>query len=164
MLRLSRFASFCRRVRTRMSWLRQEQGSASLEFITVGMVMLVPLVYLVLTMAAIQSGALAAEGAARQAARVFVQAENLEKAESAAARAIEFALDNHNVVAAAAQVSITCAPDPNDCLTRHGYVTVQVAITIDLPLAPPVLSGAFPLQVPLDAAATQQVSQFSGAR
>ncbi|EPR75822.1 putative membrane/secreted protein [Leifsonia rubra CMS 76R] len=148
-----------------MSWLRQEQGSASLEFITVGMVMLVPLVYLVLTMSAIQAGALAAEGAARQAARVFVQADNLEKAESAAARAIEFALDNHNVdAAAAAEVSITCAPDPNDCLTRHGYVTVQVAITIDLPLAPPVLNGAFPLQVPLDAAATQQVSQFSGAR
>ena len=63
-----------------------EQGSASLEFITVGMVMLIPLVYLVLTMSAIQAGALAAEGAARQAARVFVQSENLEAAHAAASR------------------------------------------------------------------------------
>ncbi|MGV8912966.1 MAG: hypothetical protein ACOH14_10175 [Rhodoglobus sp.] len=141
-----------------------QRGSASLEFITVGLIMLIPLVYLVLTMSSIQAGALAAEGAARQAARVFVQAETLAEAEGAAARAVEFALDNHRVDAAAAEVSITCAPDPQNCLARHSFVTVQVAVVVDLPFAPPVLSGAFPLQVPLDAAATQQVSQFAGSR
>ncbi|MGZ0213205.1 MAG: 1-hydroxy-2-methyl-2-(E)-butenyl 4-diphosphate synthase [Actinomycetales bacterium] len=141
-----------------------EQGSASLEFITVGMVMLIPLVYLVLTMSAIQAGALAAEGAARQAARVFVQSENLEAAHAAASRAVEFALDNHGVDAAGADVTITCAPDPNDCLARRGYVTVRVGVSVPLPLAPPVLSGSFPLEVPLDASATQQVSQFAGSR
>ncbi|MBH0099421.1 hypothetical protein I6E68_09760 [Salinibacterium sp. NSLL150] len=141
-----------------------ERGSSSLEFITVGMVMLIPLVYLVLTMSAIQSGALAAEGAARQAARVFVQADTLSEANAAASRAVEFALDNHNVDAASAAVTISCAPDPSDCLSRHNFVTVQVAIAVPLPLAPPVLTGSFPLEVPLDAAATQQVSQFAGSR
>lgn len=141
-----------------------ERGSASLEFVTVGLVMLVPLVYLVLTMSAIQAGALAAEGAARQAARVFVQAETLEQANAAASNAVQFALDNHGVDAADAAVTITCAPDPADCLARKSFITVQVAIAIDLPLAPPVLTGNFPLQVPLDAAATQQVSQFAGSR
>ena len=141
-----------------------ERGSASLEFITVGLVMLVPLVYLVLTMSSIQAGALAAEGAARQAARVFVQAQTLEQANAAASSAVQFALDNHGVDASDAAVTITCAPDPGDCLARKGFVTVQVAIAVDLPLAPPVLTGNFPLQVPLDAAATQQVSQFTGSR
>lgn len=141
-----------------------ERGSASLEFITVGLVMLVPLVYLVLTMSSIQAGALAAEGAARQAARVFVQAQTLEQANAAASSAVQFALDNHGVDATDAAVTITCAPDPGDCLARKGFVTVQVAIAVDLPLAPPVLTGSFPLQVPLDAAATQQVSQFAGSR
>lgn len=141
-----------------------EQGSASLEFITVGLVMLVPLVYLVLTMSAIQAGALAAEGAARQAARVFVQADNVADAESAAELAIEFALDNHGLDSADASVVITCMPNPADCLTRRGYVTVTVAVAVDLPLAPPVISGNFPVQIPLDASATQQVSQFSGSR
>jgi len=141
-----------------------ERGSASLEFITVGLVMLVPLVYLVLTMSSIQAGALAAEGAARQAARVFVQAQTLEQANAAASSAVQFALDNHGVDASDAAVTITCAPDPGDCLARKGFVTVQVAIAVDLPLAPPVLTGNFPLQVPLDAAATQQVSQFAGSR
>ena len=50
-----------------------DDGSASLEFITVGLLLLVPLVYLVLTIAAVQGAALGVEGAARQASRVFVQ-------------------------------------------------------------------------------------------
>ncbi|MCA1943576.1 MAG: pilus assembly protein, partial [Yonghaparkia sp.] len=51
-----------------------DRGSASLEFLVAGLLMLVPLVYLILTLGTIQSAALATEGAARQAARVFVQA------------------------------------------------------------------------------------------
>jgi hypothetical protein len=144
--------------------LREDQGSSSLEFITVGMIMLIPLVYLVLTMSAIQGGALATEGAARQAARVFVQAESISEAEGSAERAIEFALNNYGIDPTDASVEILCTPDPADCLTRHGYVTVNIAVVIDLPLAPPVLSGNFPVQIPLDATATQQVSQFRGSR
>ncbi|MDQ1574531.1 MAG: hypothetical protein QOH44_2090, partial [Actinomycetota bacterium] len=37
-------------------------GSAALEFITAGLLLLVPLVYLILAMAAIQGGALSVEG------------------------------------------------------------------------------------------------------
>ena len=164
MHRSSRFASIRCRVRQSVTLLGDNQGSASLEFITVGMVMLVPLVYLVLTMSAIQAGALAAEGAARQAARIFVQAETVAEAESSAGRAVEFALDNHGLDSGNASVMIACTPDPANCLTRRGYVTVSVAITVDLPLAPPVLTGTFPVQIPLDATATQQVSQFRGSR
>jgi hypothetical protein len=144
--------------------LREQQGSSSLEFITVGMIMLIPLVYLVLTMSAIQGGALAAEGAARQAARVFVQAETVAEAQDSAGRAIEFALNNYSIDISDSSVEIVCTPDPANCLTRHGYVTVNVAVVVDLPLAPPVLTGNFPVQIPLDATATQQVSQFRGSR
>lgn len=126
--------------------------------------MLIPLVYLVLTMSAIQGGALAAEGAARQAVRVFVQADTLAEAESSAERAIEFALDNYGIDTSDASVEIVCSPDPANCLTRRGYVTVTIAVDIALPLAPPVLTGNFPAQIPLDATATQQVSQFRGSR
>lgn len=126
--------------------------------------MLIPLVYLVLTMSAIQGGALAAEGAARQAVRVFVQADTLAEAESSAERAIEFALDNYGIDPSDASVEIVCSPDPANCLTRRGYVTVTIAVDIALPLAPPVLTGNFPAQIPLDATATQQVSQFRGSR
>lgn len=42
--------------------LRRDDGTASLEFLTVGILLLVPLVYLVLAVAAIQAGALGVEG------------------------------------------------------------------------------------------------------
>jgi hypothetical protein len=143
--------------------LADDEGSASLEFVTVGMILLVPLVYLVLVMSAIQGGALAAEGAARHAARVFVQSETVTSAQARAATAIEFALADHGVDPDGARVAISCSPVPASCLTRHGFVTVVVELTIPLPLVPPVLSGSFPVAVPLRATATEQVSRFWGA-
>ena len=74
-----------------------DRGSSSLEFVTVGLVLMVPLVYLVVAMAAIQGAALAIEGAARQAARVFVLAPDLAQAEASAIRALEFALADHGL-------------------------------------------------------------------
>ncbi|MEQ1736044.1 MAG: hypothetical protein ABL886_06545 [Rhodoglobus sp.] len=144
----------------RSSTWTDDRGSASLEFVTVGMVLLVPLVYLVLTMSAIQAGSLAAEGAARQAARVFVQSGTEEEANAAALRALEFALTDHGVEPHGAELAISCSPRPDACLTRQGYVTVTVGLLVDLPLAPTVLTGEFPLAIPLSATATQQVSRF----
>lgn len=140
-----------------------DDGSASLEFITIGFVLLVPLVYLVLTMASIQSGAFAAEGAARQAARVFVLSATAEGARDAAIRAVEFALADNGVDPDSVDISVTCSPLPDQCLTRQGFVTVNVDISVPLPLVPPVIVGDFPLAVPLHAASTQQVSRFWGA-
>lgn len=140
-----------------------DEGSASLEFITAGLILLVPLVYLVLAMAAIQAGALAAEGAARQAARVFVQAESVGGAHAGAGRAVEFALADHGLEEVGASVAISCRPNPGVCLTRQGFVTVTVALRVPLPLVPPVIVGDLPLSVPLEATATQQVSRFWGS-
>lgn len=137
-----------------------ERGSASIEFIGAGLVLLVPLIYLVLAMAAIQAGALAVEGAARQAARVFVQSSDAGSAEAAAIRAVEFALADHGLDAQDASVTVTCTATP--CLTRREFVTVRIGLEVPLPLVPPVLQGAFPLAVPLTAEATQQVSRFWG--
>lgn len=147
--------------RSRLS--TDERGSASLEFVTAGLILLVPMVYLVLVMSAIQAGALAVEGAARQAARVFVQSASTGDAEAAAARAIEFALTDYGIDAETATISVVCTPEPADCLTRRGFVTVGVEITVPLPLTPPALTVDAPLAVPLSATATQQVSRFWGS-
>ncbi len=140
-----------------------EEGSTSLEFVTVGMILLIPLVYLVLVMSAIQGGALAAEGAARHAARVFVQSRTAANAHASAAMAIEFALADHGVDPESAAVTISCSPVPANCFTRQGFVTVRVDLTVPLPIVPPVLKGNFPISVPLRATATEQVSRFWGA-
>ncbi|MCC6269749.1 MAG: hypothetical protein IT190_00555 [Microbacteriaceae bacterium] len=150
-------------VTNRLTGHSSDCGSASLEFITVGLILLVPLVYLVLTMAAIQSAAFAVEGGARQAVRVFVQAESESQAAARAERAIRFALDDAGLDTLEPHVSVSCSPKPNACLTRLGTVTISVTVTVPLPLTPQVLSIDVPLGVPLHATATEKVSRFWGA-
>ena len=141
-----------------------DEGSASLEFITAGLLLLLPLVYLVLTMAQLQAGAFAVEGAARQAARVYVQSATVAEANAAAQRAIEFAFADYGLDTDTVTVSVSCSPRPANCLTRRGLVTIQVSTTVPLPLVPPVLDLDVPLSVAVNSTATQQVSRFWGGR
>jgi hypothetical protein len=140
--------------------LASDEGSASLEFITVGVLLLVPLVYLVLVVSSLQAASLGVEGAARQASRVFVQAETEAEARQAAERAIRVTLADYGLDAADAEVAVSCRPDPADCLARRGFVTVEIAAVVPLPFAPPVLGLDVPLGVTVRAIATEQVSRF----
>lgn len=141
-----------------------DRGSASLEFLTVGLLMLIPLVYLMLTLGAIQSATLATEGAARQAARVFVQAPTGEAGQQAAQRALALAFADQGVDGQGATLSIACTPRPEQCHTRRGWVTVSVTAAVPLPLVPPLFNLQVPFAIPVQASATQQVSRFWGAR
>lgn len=145
------------------SRLSADDGSASLEFLTVGMILLVPLVYLVLAMSAIQGGALAVEGAARQAARVAVQAIDAGAADAAVQRAVRIALDDYGVDADAASVTVSCRPS-GDCLASGERVRVSVTASVTLPLVPDMLALHQAASVPLEASATQTVSRFAADR
>jgi hypothetical protein len=142
--------------------LADETGSAPLEFVTAGILLLIPVVYLVLAMASIQAGALAVEGASRQAARVFVQAPSVGTGAARAQTAVDFALDDFGVKTGTAKISITCRPHPAACLTPQGFVTVTVTASVPLPLVPSALSVKGPLAAPLSATSTEQVSRFWG--
>lgn len=141
-----------------------DDGSASLEFVGAGLLLLVPLVYLVLALSAVQAATLAADGAARQATRVFVQASSLAEARRAAARAIQVTLADYGLDAAAASVDVRCRPRPSACLTRRGFVTVTIRLVVPLPLQPPVLDTGLPAGVRVSATTTEQVSRFWGSR
>lgn len=141
-----------------------DDGSASLEFITVGLILLVPMVYLVLAVSSVQAGSMAVEGAARQAARVYVRAATDAEADAGARRAVEFALADYGLDAGRAEVRIDCVPSPAACLTPRGTVTVTVRVKAALPLVPDVLDFPTAASVPLQARAAQQVSRFWGAQ
>ncbi len=140
-----------------------DEGSAPLEFITAGLLLMVPLVYLIVAMSALQGAAFAAEGAARQAARVFVQSPSTAEAEQASVRAALFALDDFGISEDAAGLDFDCLPDPQNCLTRSGTVTVTVRVLIELPLVPSFLGLDAATSVPFEATATQTVSRFWGS-
>jgi Flp pilus assembly protein TadG len=151
-------------VRQRLARLvRDEGGSASLEFVTVGLLLLVPTVYLVLALSALESASFGVEGAARQATRVFVQSPSEGSAESAARTAVGVTLADYGLDEQNARVGISCRPSPSDCLTRRGFVTVTITTTVPLPLMPRVLSLHLPAGIPVQSVATEQVSRFWGA-
>lgn len=138
-----------------------ERGSASLEFLTVGMILLVPLVYLVLAVAAIQAGAFGVEGAARQAVRIAVQQSATGgNADAAVDRAVRIALADFGVDAGSATVAVSCTAD---CAEPGTRVSVSVRAIVSLPLVPEVLALTPVGSIPLEASATQTVSRFAGA-
>ncbi|GAB2978091.1 pilus assembly protein [Actinotalea caeni] len=136
-----------------------ERGSAVVEFLGVSLVLLVPLVYLVLTMARIQAASFAAEGAAREAGRLIAQAETMADGVAAAQLGVELAFADQGLeVDAASALTITCSVP--DCLTAGEYVSVVVATEVPLPLAPDFLAGTLPTTVSITADAMTAVSGF----
>jgi hypothetical protein len=142
------------------SRLLADDGSASLEFITAGVLLLVPLVYLVSALSVLQGASFAAEGAARQAARVFVRSETTEQGTAAAQQAAAIAFSDFGITDGAAPLEYSCDPNPNACLTRAGHVTITVRVAVQLPLLPAFLGNNNPGRVPFVATATQTVSRF----
>lgn len=137
-----------------------ERGSASVEFVVAGLLMLVPLVYLVLALSAVQAAAFATEGSARQAARAYVLAATPTDAAAAVGRAVNVGLADYGLDPAAADVSVVCAPEPGRCLSRRGMVAVTVRVAVPLPLLPEAVSASMPLAVPVEGRAVQTVSRF----
>ncbi len=72
-----------------------DEGSAVVEFVGLVVVLLVPLVYLVLVVGRLEAATFAAEGAAREAARVFVAS---DEPASAAPRALAAAIRGESQV------------------------------------------------------------------
>ena len=142
-----------------MRWLFQERGSASLEFITAGLLLIVPLVYLVLTLAQLQAATLAAEGAVRQAVRVFVTAPSISQARVQAAAAIDDALADLHLSPSQAKTAVTCTPQPRDCLASASWVTTRTTIAVPLPLIPSMFGLDEYARVSVSAEATERVAR-----
>lgn len=94
---------------------------------------------------------------------MFVQAPSKAEADQASARAALFALADFGIPEDAASLDYNCRPDPQNCLTRSGTVTVTVRVLIALPLLPSFLGLDAATSLPFEAAATQTVSRFWGS-
>nr|MBA2696160.1 pilus assembly protein [Actinomycetota bacterium] len=74
-------------------------GSAVVEFVTIGVLMLVPVVYLVVAMAGVQAAAFATESAAREAARIVVTADDEQQSQQRVLAAVGWALRDQGIEA-----------------------------------------------------------------
>lgn len=137
--------------------LRSEAGSAALEFLTAGVLLLVPLVYLGLTLAAVQGASLAVEGAAREAARVYVAATTDAAAEASADRAVTVALADHRIPRRPGDLSLSCDIRAPNCLAAARLVTAHLRTEVELPFVPPIFGLERIARVPIEASGTAPV-------
>lgn len=144
-------------------WGRNDDGSAALEFITVGVIFLVPLVYLVITLGAIQEHLLGAEAAARHTARIIGQADDAATAAANSDALLASVIDEYGMDASRVDVSVSCRPAGIDCPSAGATVIVTVRTAVSLPLVPPIFGLDAAASIPLHAEAAQKVSRLWGS-
>ncbi|MBC7298692.1 MAG: pilus assembly protein [Demequina sp.] len=135
---------------------RGDEGAAMLEFIALSLVLLVPLIYLVVTLSRVQAGAFAAESAASEAARTVVvtgvrELENggrrsaaMDQGERRARAAVRLVASDFGFGSDDASLVLACG---GTCLAPGSNVAAEVTVRVTLPGIPGFLSGGVPLAV-----------------
>lgn len=121
--------------------MSREDGSATVEYIAVAVVLMVPIAYAVIAFTQIQSAKFGVVGAAQQAARAYVNANSDYLGRYAAVRAAAIAGRNHGLLIGAGEVTVSCSE--TNCLTPGTEVTVDVTSSVQIPYAPMI--GRLPL-------------------
>lgn len=134
-------------------------GSAALEFIFAGVVLLVPIVYLIIAMGQIQSHALGVETGARQLARAIATAENLDDADGRASLVTEAIAREYGIDPETVSVSISCDPVGDTCPQAGVTVRVVVSASAKLPLVPPVFGMDEAARFVVESTSIQKVSR-----
>lgn len=91
---------------------RSEDGSALIEFVGLAVLLLVPLIYLLLSVFSVQRAAFAVTAAAREAGRAYATAPSTETASTRAEYAARLALSSQGV---SAELSLHYAPAGAGC-------------------------------------------------
>lgn len=124
--------------------VREDGGSALIEFVVLAVVILVPSLYLVITLGAVQSAVFAADVLARDAARILATEPDPATADARIAELTAQLLDDYGLENGEV-VSVDCSS--SRCATPGGTVQVQVRMSIAVPGIGPLLGGDGPFAV-----------------
>lgn len=113
---------------------RREDGTALVEFTFLAVLVMVPVVYVLLTVAQVQAAAFGVTEAARQAGRAYVTAAGPSAGQERARAAAVLALQDQGVEGAAGVLpQVTCPPRPAArCLEPGTRVVVTVRQVVPL--------------------------------
>ena len=150
------------RLRARLTGQRSDRGSAVVEFLGVALVLLLPVLYLVLTVGRVQAATFAVEGASREAARAFGTAPSSAGGARRACAAVALPLGAAGGAPGAGGLTIACSSQA--CLEPGGEVTAHVRLDVPLPLVPELVRGVVPLAVPVEARHVASVDAYAARR
>lgn len=139
---------------------RTERGSALVELSWLGILLLVPLLWIVVSVFEVQRGAFAVSGAARAAGRAYALAPDDATGRARAEAVARQALADQGVEDQPLLLHIAC--DEPDCHAPGAVVTVRIDSRVDLPLLPSALGGGAP-SFALDATHTVPIGRYRDA-
>lgn len=139
--------------------MRAQRGSALVELCWLGILLVLPVLWIVMSVFQVQRGAFGVSAAARAAARAYALAPDDSAGLLRAREAAQVALGDQGVRDVTPEVRVTCTPYPADCHQGTSVITVSVHSRVVLPLMPDALGGGRP-SFALDATQTVPIGQF----
>ncbi|GAA1485799.1 hypothetical protein GCM10009625_26030 [Brachybacterium fresconis] len=136
-----------------------EDGNTIVEFVVLAAALLIPTLYLVLTLGSVQAAVFAADTIARDAARIHAVQTDPDRAAMRTQQHAAMVLEDYRLDAGDV-VEIRCSEDP--CSSPGGTVRAQVRIPVPVPGLGPVLGETGPVAV--GASHAVQVDQYRADR
>lgn len=142
-----------------MRWPRGDDGNALVEFTYLAVLLMVPLVYVLLSLFLVQRAAFGVTEAARQAGRAYALADDQATAAVRAAAASELALADQGV-RGADPPQVQCL---GACLSPGSAVRVTVSYDVELPVLAALLPHRLRPRIPVTARHLAVVDVFRQA-
>lgn len=135
---------------------RGDEGNALVEFVYLAVVLMIPLVYVLITVFQVQRAAFGTTEAARQAARAYARAASVGQGQSQGQAAAALVLKDQGI-SSGATTRFTCS---GGCLVPGSSVKVTVTYFVKLPLLGHVFGDRRRGTIRIQASHTEHVDRF----
>lgn len=137
---------------------RGDEGNAIVEFVYLAVLLMVPLVYVLLTVFRVQGAAYAVSSAAREAGRVYATSDGSSDASSRAFAAASIVMADSNLELKPHELHIACSSRP--CLRPGSRVDVVIDYVVSLPWLPRIFEDRAPASVRVSGRHLEVVDRF----
>ncbi len=155
-----RHTAFARGLRQRLT-AGDERGSAVIEFIVIGLVLTLPVFYLVITLARLQAGTYAVAAAARESSRMFVTADSDPSGQTRSQAAASMAFADQGFPGEGS-IQMRCSTHP--CLSPDSVIEGVSDLDVELPLIPDFLRHVVPSSIHLHSRHVEVVDHYRARR
>lgn len=137
-----------------------DEGSAIVEFLVIGVAVLVPMVYIVQCAAVVHGAALASAQAVREAGRAFSTAADEDDGRARASAAARLAFADQALSLPGSALRLSCPEGP--CLAPGSVIDVSLEWRVPLPWLPEGWTGPGRASVPIRASQRVPVDDYRG--